>query len=59
MSAARAKSGWEIPPAAAKAFDTIAEIRARLDSIDAETRRRREAKEASEAMRAAGEPATE
>ena len=52
MSAARIKSGWEIPEAAAKAFDVIADIRARLDAIDAETRRRQQAKEASDAMRA-------
>jgi hypothetical protein len=53
MSAARVKSGWEIPPAAAKAFDVIADIGARLDNIDAETRRRTAAKEASDTMRGA------
>jgi hypothetical protein len=55
MSAGRKKSGWEIPEAAATALDTIADIRQRLDNIDAETRRRQQAKEASEKFRTAAE----
>jgi hypothetical protein len=49
----RVKSGWEIPEVAANAFDVINDIRVRLDNIDAETRRRREAAEASKAFREA------
>ena len=50
MSAARVKSGWEIPEAAAKVFDQIREINERLDRIEAEDKRRAAARDAAKAM---------
>jgi hypothetical protein len=51
MSAA--KSGWVRPPVVCEIFDLVADIRKRLDGIEAEACRRQQVKEASDAMRGA------
>jgi hypothetical protein len=53
MSAAR--SGWERNATVAEIEDIALDIRARLERIEGETRRRTEAKQASDAFRAASE----
>jgi hypothetical protein len=49
MSAA--KSGWERNPTVAEIGDLIADIHKRLDAIEGESLRRRQAAEASKAFR--------